>query len=322
MSENSELGTVGAGQPLAPPTFAPPIASPIETFAAPLLPSIDEPPTEVDVVDGPSPRRGRSRLLVSTLLVALLGTAVAVIAVKAGSSSSTNGYSLDAAAINAGAASNVEYEMTMQLGSLGSASITARQDIARHLMAMDMAIPGMSDKKVSAIVDVGNSKMYMDASAFKSMGAPVSTKWISIDFSKVPGMKDILAKAGAESGNPLDVAKLFAKATTKQDLGLETFRGEQVRHYRLTVDTAHALDWNPSLRKQLESMGATLPKQIDYDVWITKANELRRTKSDIAVMGQTVSVDIVFTKVDSIEPIAVPAAKDATDISDLMGALS
>jgi len=210
----------------------------------------------------------------------------------------------------------------MQLGSLGSATITARQDIDQHLMAMDMAIPGLSDQKVAVVLDTTKGTMYMDASAFKSMGAPVNTKWISIDFSKVPGMKAIMDKAGAEAGNPLDVAKLFAKATSKKDLGLETFRGEQVRHYRLTVDTAHALDWNPSLRKQIESLGATMPKQIDYDVWVTKANELRRTKSDIAMMGQTVSVDMVFTKVDSIEPIVVPADNDTTDISDLMGALS
>jgi hypothetical protein len=305
MSNNSELGTADPIQPLAPLSFPPPPA-----------PMID-PSIEVAVVESPSPKRGRGRLLVGGLVVAVL---VAVVAVVVGSSGSSNGYSLDAAAANAGAASNVEYEMTMQLGSLGSANLTARQDLEHKLMAMDIALPGLTGQKVSAVLDLAKSVMYMDASTFTSMGASVGTKWISLDFSKVPGMKESMAKAGAGSGNPLDVAKLFAKASSKKDLGIETFRGEQVRHYQLTVDTAHALDWNPSLKKQLDAMGSTMPKQIVYDVWVTKGNELRRTKFDMAMMGQTVSADMVFTKVGSIEPIVVPAAKDTTDISDLLGA--
>jgi len=267
----------------------------------------------VDVVPQVAAKR-RSKWLIGGAVVAVAALAVGVFAVVGGDKAHA-GYSLSAAAASAETAQNVAYEMTMQAGSAGTVEVTGKFDVAHQLMSMDMALPMLGDQQLSVVMDLGRFTMYMDASAFGKTGA-FPTKWVSIDLGKVPSMKDALAQAG--TNNPLDVAKAFAAAKSVEDLGTEDFRGEQVKHYKVTVALADVLASNPSMKDQLSKLGSAFPDEISYDVYVNANSQLRRVVYEAPVAGQTMKADVVFTAIDTLDPIVVPAADEVTDISGMM----
>ena len=266
----------------------------------------------VDVVPQVAAKR-RSKWLIGGAVVAVAALAVGVFAVVGGDKAHA-GYSLSAAAASAETAQNVAYEMTMQAGSAGTVEVTGKFDVAHQLMSMDMALPMLGDQQLSVVMDLGRFTMYMDASAFGKTGA-FPTKWVSIDLGKVPSMKDALAQAG--TNNPLDVAKAFAAAKSVEDLGTEDFRGEQVKHYKVTVDSQVALDANPSLQDQLDALDTELPDTITYDVYIDAENNMRRLSYDLELAGEAMTFDMLFTAVGDIEPIELPDPSDITSQEDI-----
>jgi len=270
----------------------------------------------VDVVPQVAEKK-RSKWLIGGAVAAVAAIGVGVFAVAGGSDTAHAGYSLTAAAASAESAQNVSYESTVEMGSFGSAEVTGRFDVANKLMVMDMSMPTLGDQKVSVVMDLGKGVMYMDASAFGQTGA-FPTKWVSFDFSAMPSMKEALSQTG--TSNPLDVAKVFAKAKSVEDLGTEDFRGEQVKHFKVTVDTAAALAVNPTMKEQFAKLGSTFPAELTYDVYVNADSQLRRVAYAVDMAGQSMKVDMVFTAVDTIDAIVIPPADEVTDISGMLPA--
>jgi len=268
----------------------------------------------VDVVPQVGEKR-RSKWLLGGAVAAVAAIGVGVFALVGGSDKAHASYSLTAAAASAESAQTVAYESTVEMGSFGSAEVTGRFDVAHKLMVMDVSMPTLGDQKVSVVMDLGNGVMYMDAGTLGQSGA-FPTKWVSFDFSAMPSMKEALSQTG--TSNPLDVAKVFAKAKSVEDLGTEDFRGEQVKHYKVTVDTAAALAVNPTMKEQFAKLGSTFPDELTYDVYVNADSQLRRVAYAVDMAGQSMKVDMVFTAVDTIEPILIPAADEVTDISDML----
>ena len=129
-------------------------------------------------------------------------------------------------------------------------------------------------------------------------------------------MEEALAQS---TGNPLDMTKAFDTAKSVVEVGMEDFRGEQVKHFVVTVDMAAALVASPSMEKQFEALGDELPSEITYDAYVTADSQLRRLTYSMEIAGQTISAEMVFTALDSIEPIVIPGPDEVTDFSELMG---
>ena len=58
--------------------------------------------------------------------------------------------------------------------------------------------------------------------------------------------------------------------------GDEEIDAEKVRHYRVNVPFADALESNPSLGDMFDQFDADMPDVIEYDVWVAKDNRIRR----------------------------------------------
>lgn len=270
----------------------------------------------IDVASVPEPaKRKKWAIVAGVAAVVAVGVGVGVVAFG-GSDEAEARFSLSAAAASAETAQNVAYEMKMEMGEVGVMDAAGTLDTDSGVMRMNMSMPALGVTKIDVIFDLANKKMYMASEAFAGQGLDVPTEWIGFDASELPGIDEALEQ---NTNNPLDYAKVFDIAKSTEDLGVEDFRGEQVKHYRVVVLTADAVAATPSLQQQIDQMGSDFPDEMTYDVWVTSESQLRRVTFDIAVAGQALKADIVYTAIGTIDPIAIPAAADVTELSELMG---
>ncbi|MEY4173167.1 MAG: lipoprotein [Actinomycetota bacterium] len=182
-------------------------------------------------------------------------------------------------------------------------------------LGQSMAVLGVSEP-IEVIVNVSDRVLYMGSAFFEALGAPVETPWIKID-------RDAAEAAGEDTSffdqlqvdDPTNTTDLFATAKDVEDLGEEEIDGEKVRHYRVGIAAADVVAANPSLEGMLGD--TQLADTIDYDVWVTKDNRIRRisydTEIDVSVMSTTIDFDRLT------EPVVVtePPADEVTDALDL-----
>ena len=276
----------------------------------------DLPPGVSEVfIEPEDPKKGRKGVLVG-VGAALLVVAAIVVAIFVAGSGDSDAYSLKAAAQGAAEAKNVAFEMKATAAG-EDLTMAARLDADRQLMAMSIDMPALSEGgSIDAVMDMGAKVMYMDASAIPGAGE-IPTKWISIDLSTMPGAEESFGSL--TSSNPLDTAALFENASAVVDKGVEEVGGEKVKHYVVTVKVDDLVAKQPGLGDQFDSLGGTLPETVDYEVWVTEGNELRRMSFTLDVAGQTVVTDMKVTAIGTIDPIDIPAADDVTDMSKLLG---
>jgi hypothetical protein len=287
-------------------------ATPHDPFSRP--PALPLAP-EVQVAPAPAARRRRGPVVAVIAAVALVAAVVGIgLAMRGGGGDS---YSLKNASAAAAQADKVAFEMN--LDAMGaSMTMDARIDTEQNLMAMSAELPTMdAGSAIDIVIDIGNQQMLMDASAFPLGAAQVPTKWVGIDLSKVPGVED---QFGSLTGtSPLDTAKLFETADAVQEVGIEELDGESTKHYLVTVDLAKAMAAQPGVFDQLGEVSDALPDTIDYDVWVTEDNQLRKLAFSLEMLGETLTLEMRVTAIGDIEPIVVPSPDEVTDISDMLG---
>ncbi len=283
---------------------------PSDPFASPPQPLVPA----IAVIPANPPRKRRSGLLVGVAVVAVIGAIVGVVLATRGDSDA--GYSLKAASSSAAAADKVAFEMRMS--AMGAdITMTARMDTEAGLMAMSAELPTMEGSSLDIVMDIGNRQMMMDASAFPLGAEQVPTKWVGIDLSKVPGAED---QFGSLTGtNPLDTARMFETASNVEEVGIEDLQGESTKHFIVTVDLADAMAAQPGVFDQIGEAADALPDTIDYDVWVTEDNQLRKLAFSLDMLGQSVSLEMRVTAIGDIEPIVVPSPDEITDITDMLG---
>ena len=298
-------------------SFPPP--SDTEPAAAPVAPPTQSewgaPAPYVAVAAAEPEQEGHGVLwLVVAAVVALIALGAAGFAIfGVGGDDDTESYSLTAAAEEAGDATGYEYEMDITSDAMGVMHATVRADVEADRMAMQMDIAGM---QAAMIMDLRNGVMYMDTEGVEGMDGQAPTRWISFDVSSL-GMDEVLS--GGIPDNPLGVTDLFEGAENVEDLGMDEIDGESVKHYRVTVDAAAALDEMPQLEEQLDASGAEMPDTIVYDVWVTEGNTIRRMVFEMDMLGQNVTTDMVVSDMGDIDPIELPDPADVTDMTELLG---
>jgi hypothetical protein len=264
---------------------------------------------EMPVLGEPTPAKKRTgRWVAIAVVVLLLAAGGVVLATR----KSDAGYSLKAAAKVAGAATNVAFETTTDSGT-GPITMKGRMDTAAKLMTGTAKINALGDQEVTYFFDLSKLVMYMDASAFGTGAGAPPTKWVSLDLTIVPGLKD--AFQSFAGGNPLEAARLFTDANEVKVVGVESVNGESLKHYAVTVLTADLKVKAPDLFKQFDKNGVKFPDQVVYDVWVSKDNQLRRVKYEMKINDQTVSSDTTYTAIGAIDAIVLPDPSDVTDVS-------
>ncbi len=123
--------------------------------------------------------------------------------------------------------------------------------------------------------------------------------------------RSALAKSMAELGTQMDPSRnlraMRSAVASADRVGKGMVGGEQVEHYRLTVQTA-------AIKKTLgeQARGVSLPETLPYDVWINQKNLIRRMTFSVA----EVEVSMAFSKWG--RPVKVPVPSQA-DIVTLPG---
>jgi hypothetical protein len=264
---------------------------------------------ETLVVGQPAPAKRHTGRWVGIAVVVLLLAAGGVVLATRGSDA---GYSLKSASKVAGAATNVAFETTTDAGT-GPITMKGRMDTTAKLMAGTAKMTALGDQEITYYFDLSKLVMYMDASSFGTGADAPPTKWVSLDLTIVPGMKE--AFGSFAGGNPLEAARLFTDAHDVKVVGVESVKGESLQHYAVTVLTADAKAKAPDLFKQLDATGVKMPDQVVYDVWVSKDSQLRRVKYEMQLSSGKVSSDTTYTAIGVIDPIVLPDANDVTDIS-------
>lgn len=264
----------------------------------------------ISVEPTPTPRHGR---FIAVLAVALLliGGFVTYLATAG---PGDDEYSLQSAIAAAQQAESIEYEMTMSLGALGEIASDGRFDASTQRMVMNLDMSGFGGPSMSMILDIESGLAYLDTAGLSAadLGFESPTRWVSIDAAAAGGLGGFGGLGGTES--PLAMTDPLSHAESITDLGLEDFRGEQVRHYRVSIPFDELLASNPGLASQVGALGDTFDslRVVDYEVLVTQDNELRSMSAEFDLMGQTVSMEFVFLQYGNVEPIDLPDPADVT----------
>ncbi|MGI9645370.1 MAG: hypothetical protein ACR2O6_08695 [Ilumatobacteraceae bacterium] len=322
---------VSASQPMTPPDgLAQPTPGQPGQWSEALPPQITPQPVE-------SPKHSRGRLFVLIAILALVALGAGAFFVLRGDSGGETitqtedptvvpaQFSLQAAAQGASSASTARYEINMSMGGFGALTMTGGIDTDAQIMTftMDMgAFLGGAEgpSEVEAILDVGNGTMYMSGAG---MGFPTDADWISMDLSAIAETSGMTIDdfQNQFTANPLDVAALFTDADDIVDLGAETIDGAEVRHYQVSIDTAAALAANPQMQQQVDlgDLGADVPSEIVYDVWVTEDNQLRRMTFAMDIFGQEMVMEMNVSAVGEPLDVEIPSSDDVMDVTGLAG---
>ncbi|MGB8862222.1 MAG: hypothetical protein WCC60_23405 [Ilumatobacteraceae bacterium] len=311
------------GEPTAPlgePTAPLPAASGAAVATGAFPASMATAPG-VSVVIHEEPKKRRTGLLVGVgvLLAAAVGGG-GYLLLKDDEAAPT--YSLTAAAANAAEAKQVAFTLTMSV--MGEEIVAeAETDATKGVTHMTMDIGGADlgiDGSLEMIVDTNEKVFYMKSDFFEGLGLEVDTDWIKMDeqFLKEQAGTDADIFGSADVGNPLDAAKVIAKAKSVVDLGFDEVDGVKVQHYEVVVDTQALLDVSPQLQQQFDQLDGDLPDDVTYDVYVDEQNLIRRTSVLMKAGATKVEEDIVIRSTTEPVVVEVPAAGDVTDIVELM----
>lgn len=295
-----------------PPSFPPP--TPVD--AGP-TPTSDASAVPMSVVITEPPRRSRAGWWIAAGVVLVAVLAAGAFFLLRGDDTPT--YSLPLA-VEAQAAQQ-QLAATMVTSAMGTElTVDTEVDNETGLMhaTADLGQQLGFDAAVEMIADPRNKVLYMAADLFESLGLPIDTKWVRID-------REALDAAGQDTSlfdqldttNPVDVSRLLADADQVDDLGLEQIDGEEVRHYLVTLDIDQVLAVDDTLQQTADDLGAELPDTVEYDVFVTKDNVLRRTTSTLDLGITELEVQVTFRDLTEPLDIQIPDESDVTDATDL-----
>lgn len=272
-----------------------PVPAPVPEAPSSVLISVEAPP---------KPKRGKWIALFAVVAL-LAGGFVAYLALAG---DDAEAISLEKAIANSQEARSVAITMTIDLGILGEISADSRVDRDAELMAMTLDMSSVGMPTMEMIVDLGDGSTYISADVFADSGVDIPTKW-----GKVPGT-DALGMGGLGVGSdPADVTSIAEAAEKVDDLGTTEFHGEKVHHFQATIPFAEAMAANPDVADQFDQLGVEMPTELVYDLYVADGNELRGVSFGFDLMGQKLTVEMVFSAYNDIEPIVLPDPSDVTE---------
>ncbi|MGI9658095.1 MAG: hypothetical protein ACR2OD_04235 [Gaiellaceae bacterium] len=163
---------------------------------------------------------------------------------------------------------------------------------------------------------------------------PGGKKWVKLDIDEL-GAQQGLDITGVDQLGQADPAQLLALLQSIEgsieDLGVETVRGQDARHYRATINMAKLATTAPPeqqalLQGQLEQLSQLGLDNLPVEVWIDEEDRVVRMSSTIAVPDTgtgagSISFDVELYDFGVPVKVKAPGKKQVTNVDKLLGAL-
>jgi hypothetical protein len=264
------------------------------------------------------------------------GVAIAVVAaVAAGCGGGSNALSLDpvaAAATKTLAAGAARVRFTLALdgpqsaaGSVrvrGTGAIDATSGELTFRLASPLAqlSPGTTLKEIF-LEQNGDYVVYLRLGVLAAQ-LPGGKHWVELDVSKL-GKSAGLDLGKLLSGSqlqPSDVLSMLSSEGAKiRKVGPARIDGTATTHYRVTVDTAKALEAKGLTSPLLAGVAAQLP-EVPEDVWIGKDGLVRRIRVSLGPQSQTrlrLNMTMDLYDYGAHVSIAAPPSSDVYDATSM-----
>jgi hypothetical protein len=228
-----------------------------------------------------------------------------------------------------------------------AATKTQQAGAARIRMALSLSSPqlrnGQSvDVRGSGVVDGTNSEFNFTMGSLGSMREvfvkqhgdyvlylqmpqlsaqlPAGKHWIEVDASKL-GKAAGLDLSRLMSGGqfqPGDVLSMLRGEGAKvRQLGPATVGGSATTHYRITIDTAKALQSQGLTSPLLTAAASTLPASLPADVWIGKDGLVRQVRLALSVAQGRMAMTMNLYDYGADASIEAPPSSDVFDATQL-----
>jgi hypothetical protein len=290
--------------------------APEAQFAPPQFHSGDHFPPPVSVVlhDEPKPRRTGLFAAVGLLLVAAVAGGAFLL--MRGDDAKDTTYSLEAATSGLDETEGLLYSVVVD--SMGEeVTIDAEYDGTTGNTRITMQADGMFDDGIEMIVSESTKTIYVSSDLFGVLGLDIETEWIKMD-------EEFLAEQGdnsfesAANNDVLNAGSLLEDAKSVEEIGLETIDGEELMHYRVTVDKETALTNSPELETQIDELGGEMPDDVVYDMWVTEDNQLRRMSVDLDIGSSILKTLFVVKTPEGPISVELPDDDDTTSADELL----
>lgn len=165
----------------------------------------------------------------------------------------------------------------------------------------------------------GDYVLYMQMPQLSAQ-LPAGKHWIEVDASKL-GKASGLDLSKLMSGGqfqPSDVLSMLTGEGAKvRNLGPASVGGAATTHYRITIDTAKALQNKGLTSPLLAAAASTLPASIPADVWIGKDGLVRQVRLALSVAQGRMAMTINLYDYGTDASIAAPPSSDVFDATQL-----
>jgi hypothetical protein len=256
------------------------------------------------------PPRGRGRIISGAVVFAVIVVVSFVLKPK-----DPEAFSLKASVVTTQNVERLRFEVdALAFGAETRETITGVMEVETGLMQIELSsaqADGSAGTPRAAYADLNAQVMYMSGEGY-GQPLPDGKTWIRFDLSD---------EASSETNPVFDGVALAGQATNIEDLGRGTILdGVAAEHFRFDVNTDDALKVAGVTRKKLlGDSGVTLPDVVTYEVWVDIHNYIRQIKFAIAVADQTFDYVARYTEINPKVTLALPAADQSVDISELSG---
>jgi hypothetical protein len=219
--------------------------------------------------------------------------------------------------------SSLAGDISIQVGSLGTASGTLQMQV-RPTVLLEMNL-GASDSSQSGSLSeiLSSNALYLQIPGLSALtgGRP----WAEVPFSDLSGSLGSAVSQSvrdAESSNPLSQAQILATSKLVHKVGTQVVNGISTTQYAGTVSASAALSALPaSASKALSPYLKLITGDISFNVWIDNTHVVRKLTENETVDGQGIVVTITVSSVNQPVTVAIPAASQVfvLSVSDLSG---
>jgi len=200
-------------------------------------------------------------------------------------------------------AANSALDMTMDFGSLLPASLTQGTGTTAEVRLVDKV----------AYVNL----------PFLASKLPSGKSWLKVDLSALAGTAGL---GSVDQADPQQYLQQLLASKNTQKVGTDTIGGEQMTHYRTTIDPSARLGDLPAnvraqARKALKQLGT---KGIPADVWVDSNGLLRRESVSLAfgkaLQGATMTMTMNLHDFGTAVTVSAPPADEVFDATSLLPA--
>jgi len=182
---------------------------------------------------------------------------------------------------------------------------------------LDFTMGSAGSMREIALEQNGDYVLYMQLPQLSGQ-LPAGKDWIKLDASKLgksAGIDLSQLMSGIQPGDVLSI--LQGEGATVQNVGSATIGGQATTHYRVTIDTAKALQSKGLTSPLLAGAVSALPASIPADVWVGKDGLMRQVQVGLSAAKSKLAMTLNLYDYGTDTSIAAPPSSDVFDATQL-----